>query len=148
VLAGLQVERAASAAGNVGGAQAVVDLAIQYAKDRKQFGRAIGSFQAIGHMLADMETEVEAARTLMWRAAWMVSTGQNALREITMAKLFTSETYVKVASMGMQVMGGYGYSMEFDMQRHFRDSRASTVAAGSSQIQRNVLAGLMGLKSS
>ena len=147
VLAGLQVERAASSAGNVGAAQAVVDLAIQYAKDRKQFGRPIGSFQAIGHMLADMETEVEAARTLMWRAAWMVSTGQNALREISMAKLYSSETYVKVASMGMQILGGYGYSMEFDMQRHFRDSRAATVAAGSSQIQRNVLANLMGLKS-
>ena len=58
-------------------------------------------------MLADMATEVEAARSLMWRAAWMVSTGQNALREITMAKLFTSETYVKIASQGMQVMGGY-----------------------------------------
>jgi alkylation response protein AidB-like acyl-CoA dehydrogenase len=146
VLSGLQVERAASAAGNVGGAQAVIDLAVQYAKDRKQFGRPIGTNQAIAHMLADMQTEVEAARTLMWRAAWLVSTGQDALREITMAKLFTSETYVKIASLGMQVLGGFGYSAEFDMERHFRDSRAATIAAGTSQIQRNLIANLMGLK--
>ena len=82
----------------------------------------------------------------MWRAAWMVSTGQDALREITMAKLFASEVYVKVANAGMQIFGGYGYSMEYDMQRHFRDSRSSTIAAGTSEMQRNVLAGLMGLK--
>ena len=105
VMSGLQVERAASCAGNVGAAQGVVDLALQYAKDRKQFGRPIGANQAIAHMLADMQTEVEAARTLMWRAAWLVSNGQDALREITMAKLFTSETYVKVANHGMQVLG-------------------------------------------
>jgi alkylation response protein AidB-like acyl-CoA dehydrogenase len=146
VLSGLQVERITSAAGNVGAAQAAVDLALQFAKDRKQFGRPIGGFQAIAHMLADMQTEVEAARSLMWRAAWMVAQGQNALREISMAKLYSSETYVKVANLGMQIFGGYGYSMEFDMQRHFRDSRSATIAAGTSQIQRNLIAGLMGLK--
>jgi alkylation response protein AidB-like acyl-CoA dehydrogenase len=146
LLSGLQVERVCSAAGNCGAAQAVVDLALSYAKERKQFGRPIGSFQAIAHMLADMQTEVEAARTLMWRAAWMVSCGEDALREISMAKLLSSETFAKVANMGMQILGGYGYTMEFDMQRHFRDSRASTIAAGTSQIQRNLIAGLMGLK--
>jgi len=146
LLSGLQVERVTSAAGACGGAQAVVDLALQYAKERKQFGRPIGTNQAIAHMLADMQTEVEAARTLMWRAAWMVASGQDALREISMAKLLASETYVKVASMGMQILGGYGYNMEFDMQRYFRDSRAATVAAGTSQMQRNLIAGLMGLK--
>jgi alkylation response protein AidB-like acyl-CoA dehydrogenase len=146
VMSGLAVERAASCAGNVGAAQGVIDLAVQYAKERKQFGRPIGTNQAIAHMLADMATEVEAARTLMWRAAWLVSTGQDALREITMAKLFTSETYVKIASQGMQVLGGFGYCAEFDMERHFRDSRAATIAAGTSQIQRNLIANLMGLK--
>ena len=146
LMSGLQVERVCSAAGNCGAAQAVVDLALAYAKERKQFGRPIGSFQAIAHMLADMATEVEAARTLMWRAAWMVASGQDALREISMAKLLSSETYAKVANLGMQILGGYGYTMEFDMQRHFRDSRASTIAAGTSQIQRNLIAGLMGLK--
>lgn len=146
VLSGLQVERVIAAAAACGGSQAVVDLALQYAKERKQFGRPIGTFQAIAHMLADMQTEVEAARSLMWRAAWMVASGQDALREITMAKLFAGETYAKAANMGMQVFGAYGYNMECDMQRHFRDSRAATIAAGSSQMQRNLLAGLMGLK--
>jgi alkylation response protein AidB-like acyl-CoA dehydrogenase len=146
VMSGLQVERAASCAGNVGAAQGVVDLALQYAKDRKQFGRPIGTNQAMAHMLADMQTEVEAARTLMWRAAWLVSTGQDALREITMAKLFTSEVYVKVANQGMQVLGGFGYCEEFDMSRLYRDARAATIAAGTSQIQRNLIANLMGLK--
>ena len=124
----------------------MVEIASSYAKERKQFGRPIGSFQAIAHMLADMETEAEAARSLMYRAAWMVASGQNALKEITMAKLFCAETYANLANMGMQVLGGYGYNMEFDMQRHYGDARVATVAAGSSQIQRNLLANLMGHK--
>jgi alkylation response protein AidB-like acyl-CoA dehydrogenase len=146
VLSGLQVERVVSAAGSCGGARAVVDLASSYAKERKQFGKPIGTFQAIAHMLADMETKVEAARSLMWRAAWMVASGQNALKEITMAKLFCGETYAEIANMGMQVLGGYGYNKEFDMERHYRDARVATVAAGSSQIQRNLIANLMGHK--
>jgi alkylation response protein AidB-like acyl-CoA dehydrogenase len=146
VLSGLQIERLCTAAGNCGASQAAFDLALAYAKERVQFGRPIGTNQSIAHTLANMETEIDAARTLMWRAAWMISTGQDALREITMAKLFCSELYVKVANMGMQIMGGYGYSMEYDMQRHYRDARSATIAAGSSEMQRNVLAGLMGLK--
>jgi alkylation response protein AidB-like acyl-CoA dehydrogenase len=146
VLSGLQIERLCTAAGNCGASQAAFDLALSYAKERVQFGRPIGTNQAVAHTLANMETEIDAARTLMWRAAWMIASGQDALREITMAKLFCSELYVKVANMGMQIMGGYGYSMEYDMQRHYRDARSATIAAGSSEMQRNVLAGLMGLK--
>jgi len=146
ILSGLQVERIVSAAGNCGASRAVVDLAAAYARERTQFGKPIGSNQAIAHMIADMKTEVEAARALMWQAAWKVSTGEDALSEVSMAKLFSSETYVKVANMGMQVMGAFGYSMEFPMQRHYRDARSATIAAGSSQMQRNLIAGLMGLK--
>jgi alkylation response protein AidB-like acyl-CoA dehydrogenase len=142
VLSGLQVERITSAAGNCGAARAAVDLAVTYARERKQFGRPIGTNQAIAHM----QTKVAAARALMWQAAWKVSTGENALREITMAKLFSSETYVEVANLGMQIFGAYGYSMEFPMQRHYRDSRGATIAAGTSQMQRNLLANMMGLK--
>ncbi|MBI3054311.1 MAG: acyl-CoA dehydrogenase, partial [Betaproteobacteria bacterium] len=87
-----------------------------------------------------------AARLLTWRAAWMIANGEDALREISMAKLFGSETFVKVAASAMQIMGGYGYNMEFDMQRYFRDSRSVTIGAGTSQMQRNLIAGLMGLK--
>jgi alkylation response protein AidB-like acyl-CoA dehydrogenase len=146
VLSGLQIERVVSSAGNCGSAQGVVDMAAAWAKERKQFGRPIGANQAIAHMVADMQTEVAAAKALTYQAAAKVAAGEDALAEITMAKLFSSETYAKVANMGMQIMGGYGYSMEFDMQRHYRDCRSSTIAAGSSQIQRNLIAGLMGLK--
>lgn len=146
LLSGLQAERVVSAAGNCGAAQACVDLASAYAKERKQFGRAIGSNQAIAHMLADMQTETSAAFALLWQAAGLVSAGEDAFKEITMAKLKASETYVSVANMGMQIMGGFGYNKEFDMERHYRDARPSTVAAGTSQIQRNLIAGMMGHK--
>ncbi len=146
LLSGLEVERITSTAGYCGNAQTVVDLALAYAKERKQFGRPIGTFQAIAHMLADMQTEVEAGRMLMYRAAWMIARGQDALRETSMAKMFASETHVKVVNQAMQILGAYGYSMEGDMQRHFRDARASTIGAGTSQMHRNVIAGRMGLK--
>ena len=146
LMGGLQYERAVSAAGNCGGAQAVLDLAVKYAGERVQFGQPIGSFQAIGHMLADMQSELEAGKMLMWRAAWLAAQQRDALREITQAKLYTSEMYAKHAHMGVQIMGGYGLNEEFDMQRYFRDSRSATIAAGTSQTQRNLLANLMGLK--
>jgi len=146
ILSGLQAERVVAAACDCGSARGALDMAVNYAKERKQFGRPIGSFQAIAHMLADLEAQVEAAWALTLKAAWRVSRGEDALKEITMAKLLAAEIYVKTTEVGMQVMGGYGYNMEFDMQRHFRDARAATVAAGSSQIQRNLIAGQMGLK--
>jgi alkylation response protein AidB-like acyl-CoA dehydrogenase len=146
VLAGLQAERVTAAACDCGSARGVFEMALQYAKDRKQFTKPIGTFQAIAHMLADMQTEIAAAWALTASAAAIVAAGQDALREITMAKLAASEAYVKAANTGMQIMGGFGYNMEFDMQRHYRDARAATIAAGTSQIQRNLIAGLMGLK--
>ncbi|MGA3309215.1 MAG: acyl-CoA dehydrogenase family protein [Xanthobacteraceae bacterium] len=146
ILSGLQAERVIAAACDCGSARGVLDLAVSYAKERRQFGRPIGTFQAIAHMLANLEAEVEAAWAVTLKAAWRVSRGHDALKEITMAKLLAAEAYVKAANVGMQVMGGFGYSMEFDMQRHFRDARAATIAAGTSELQRNLIAGQMGLK--
>lgn len=146
VLSGLQIERMTIAAGYCGNLQTIVDLALNFAKERKQFGRPIGSFQSIAHMLADMQTEVDAARMLTLYAAWKLSSGMDALREISMAKLFASEAHVRITNQGMQILGAYGYNMEYDMQRYFRDARASTIGAGSSQMQRNLIANLMGLK--
>ncbi|WP_052401329.1 acyl-CoA dehydrogenase family protein [Muricoccus aerilatus] len=145
LLSGLQLERLCSAAGYCGSSKAVLDMAVGYAQERRQFGRPIGTNQAIAHQLADMRVELEAARLLTYRAAWALGRG-DALAEITMAKLFGSEAYVRATNVGMQVMGAYGYSMEFDMQRHFRDARSTTIGAGTSEMQRNLLAGLMGLK--
>ncbi|MGQ0502031.1 MAG: acyl-CoA dehydrogenase family protein [Panacagrimonas sp.] len=147
MLAGLQLERLMTTAGYCGAAQSAVDLALDYAKERRQFGKPIGSFQSIGHLLADMQTAVEASRLLMWRAAWQLERGEDALMAISQAKLFGSETYASIANQGMQIFGGYGYMMEYDMQRHYRDARSTTITAGTSQMQRNLIAGLMGLKS-
>jgi alkylation response protein AidB-like acyl-CoA dehydrogenase len=146
ILSGLQAERVVAAACDCGSARGALDMAIAYAKDRRQFGRSIGTFQAIGHMLANMEAEVEAAWAVTLKAAWRVSQNEDALKEITIAKLLAAEAYVKAANVGMQVMGGFGYNMEFDMQRHFRDARAATIAAGTSELQRNIIAGQIGLK--
>jgi alkylation response protein AidB-like acyl-CoA dehydrogenase len=146
MLGGLQYERLTTAAGYYGSSQEVVDMASAYAKERMQFSKPIGSNQVIAHMLADMQTEVDAARLLTWRAAWLMEQGRDALKEIAMAKLMGSETFVKVAAAGMQIMGGYGYNLEYDMQRYFRDSRSVTIGAGTSQIQRNLIANMMGLK--
>ncbi|RJP58679.1 MAG: acyl-CoA dehydrogenase [Deltaproteobacteria bacterium] len=146
LMSGLELERLFACAGYVGNAQTVVDDALDHAKQRVQFGRPIGTFQAIGHMLADMQTEVDAARLLTYRAAWMVEQGIPCIREVSMAKLFGSESLARLTNQGMQIMGGYGYSMEYDMQRYFRDARIITVSAGSSQMQRTIIAKQMGLK--
>lgn len=145
MLAGLQLERLMTTAGYSGAAQDALAQAVAYAQERRQFGRAIGEFQAIAHLLADLQTEVEAARLLMLHAAWQIAQGKDALKTLSMAKLMGSEIYVKVANAGMQVLGGYGNMYEFDMQRHFRDSRSTTIAAGTSQMQRNLIARLMGV---
>lgn len=146
LMSGLQYERAVSAASSCGGAQGVVDLIAAYAMERRQFGRPIGTFQAISHRIADMQTRVDAARMLTLRAIWLSSRGENALREVSEAKLFASETYVYVAGEGVQLMGAYGLSREYAMERHFRDARSATIAAGTSETLRNLIAGLMGLK--
>lgn len=146
VKSGLQVERTVAAACDCGTARGVAEIAIAYARERRQFGRPIGSNQAIAHMLADVVTAREAAWALTCAAARTLDHGGDALKEITMAKLLASEAYQKATEVGMQVMGANGYAMDYEMQRHFRDARAATIAAGSSQIQRNLIAGLIGLK--
>jgi len=96
-------------------------------------------------MLADIQTEVEAARLLVYRAASLIDKGIPCFKEVSMAKLFGSETFVKATNCGMQIMGGYGYLKDYDMERHYRESRRVTITAGASQIQRNIIARFMGL---
>jgi len=146
LLSGLNFERLFTSAGYVGNAETVLNDALEHAKTREQFGRPIGSFQSIGHMLADMQTELDAARLLVYRAAWLMDQGLPCTKEVSIAKLFGSEFLVKATNLGMQIMGGYGYCMEYDMQRYLRDARIVTVSAGSSQIQRNIIAREMGLR--
>jgi len=139
----LELERIAVAAGYVGGAQQAVDDALRYAHQREQFGQPIFNFQVLKHMLADMQTEVDAARLLVYRAAAMEQAKIPCLREVSMAKLYASETLQKVSRQGIQIMGGFGMLPEADMERHFREGMQSTVGGGSSQIQRTIIAKTM-----
>ncbi len=141
----LDTERLLAAAVYIGNAQTAVDDAVKYAKERVQFGRPIGSFQVIQHKLVDMQMKVDMTRLLVYRAAWLIDQGRPARREASMAKLAASETLVAVAAEGMQVLGGYSQLPEFDMERYFRDSRQTTVSAGTNEIQRNIIAREMGL---
>jgi alkylation response protein AidB-like acyl-CoA dehydrogenase len=141
----LERTRISQAAYCVGAARQVVLDAVRYAGERKQFGRAIGEFQAISHLLADLHVQTESARWLLYRAAWLVDQGVRCVEEAAMANLHATENLLKVTSECMRVYGGYGLTMEFDIQRHMRDARLFVIGDGSSQIQRNMIAKLIGL---
>ncbi len=125
---------------SVGIATAAVEEAVTYAKDRKQFGQAIASFQAIQWMLADSRTELDAARLMVLRAATLKEAHKPFSTEAAMAKLFASETAWRVTNRAVQVHGGYGYTREFAAERHMRDSRVTMIYEGTSEIQRLVIA--------
>jgi alkylation response protein AidB-like acyl-CoA dehydrogenase len=128
-------------AGNcVGMAQGAYEAAVRYARERVQFGRPIAQFQAIAFKLADMATEIDAARLLVLRAAWMMDQGKNPIREASMAKLFASEVAVRVSREAMQIHGGYGQMREFPVGRFHRDALVYVVGEGTSEIQRQIIA--------
>lgn len=124
----------------LGIAQAALDAAVAYAKEREQFGQPIANFQGIQFMLADMETAVEASRLLIRRAAYLKSQGLRFSKEASIAKLFTTDTAMKVATDALQIHGGYGYSMELPLQRYFRDAKLPQIYEGTNQIQRIIIA--------
>jgi butyryl-CoA dehydrogenase len=127
------------AAQALGIARAAHEEALAYAKDRKAFGQAIANFQAIQFMLADMATEIDAARLLVWRAATLKDKGVRFSAEASMAKLFASEMSERVTSKAIQIHGGLGYMKECDAERHWRDSRITQIYEGTSEIQRIVI---------
>jgi acyl-CoA dehydrogenase len=141
----LVAERIGGAAMYVGNGQTAVDDAVRYARERQQFGRAIGSFQAIKHGLAEAATEMQAARLMTYHAAWLASRGIPCLKEAAMAKLYASEAGLRAATLGMQVLGGYAQLPEYDMERYWRDAKQNTVSSGTSQIQRSIIGGALGL---
>lgn len=141
----LELERIAVSAGYVGNAQQAVDDALRYAHERIQFDRPIFDFQVIRHMLADMQTKVDAARLLVYRAADLASNHVPCAKEVSMAKLFASETLQEVSRMGMQILGGHGMLPEADMERYFREGMQATIGGGTSQIQRTIIAKAMRL---
>jgi butyryl-CoA dehydrogenase len=136
----LGVGRIGMAIGAVGLARAALEAALPYAKQREQFGKPISSFQAIQFMLADMATEVDAARLLTWRAAWLKDQGQPFEKEAAMAKLYASETAMRVTTKAVQIFGGYGYTKEFPVERYMREAKLFEIVEGTSEIQRLVIA--------
>jgi alkylation response protein AidB-like acyl-CoA dehydrogenase len=141
----LNLERLCLAAASAGSMQHIIDYARDYASNRKQFGQPITKFQAIAHKFADMRVMAETTRLLVWRVAEMLDAGLDPRIETAMAKLLATENDFRCADLGMQIMGGASYMMEHDMQRFFRDTRISPIGGGSSEIQRNIIAQLMGL---
>ena len=129
------------AAQAVGIAQAALDESVEYSKQRQQFGRPIAKFQAIQWMLSDMATKIEAARWLVYNAAYTKDQGVRFSKEAAMAKLFASETAVDAAIKGVQIHGGYGYTKEYTVERLFRDSKITEIYEGTSEVQRMVIAG-------
>jgi alkylation response protein AidB-like acyl-CoA dehydrogenase len=147
MLSNLELERVLMSGGYVGVAQATLDEALAYSKERTAFGKPIGTFQALAHAMADMQVEIDSARLLAYRAAWMLSQGMPCTREGAMAKLKGSETYVAAARLGMQICAGHGFSTESVMSFRWRESIVAPISGGTSQIQRNGIARSMGLRS-
>ena len=127
------------AAQALGLARAALDASISYAKERKQFGKTIGEFGAIQNKLADMATEIDAARMLVWRAAKLKDDGKNYYRESSMAKLYASSTAMKAATECVQIHGGYGYMQEYGVERLMRDAKITQIYEGTSEIQQLVI---------
>ncbi len=127
------------AAQSLGVAQAAFDAAVKYAKSRDQFGRKISKFQGLRWMIADMATQIEAARQLTLSAAAMKNRGVNFTAQASMAKLFASEMVNRITAKALQIHGGYGYTKEYAVERYYRDARVFTIYEGTSEIQRVVI---------
>ena len=136
----LDAGRIAIAAMALGLAQGAFERALAYSKERVQFGQPICNFQAIQWMLADMATEIDAARLLVYRAAWLKDRGVRYTKEAAMAKLYTSEMAERVCYKAVQIHGGYGYMKEYEVERMYRDQRLCAIGEGTSEIQRLVIA--------
>ncbi|BDH60590.1 acyl-CoA dehydrogenase [Lysinibacillus sp. PLM2] len=138
-MANLEVGRIGIAAQALGIAEAAFEAAVDYAKGRNQFGKPIAAQQAVGFKLADMATQIEAARLLVYKAADLKTRGQSCAKEASMAKLFASRAAVKVTTEAVQVFGGYGYIKDYPVERYFRDAKITEIYEGTSEIQKIVI---------
>ena len=137
--------RISVAAMGVGLAQGAYDLAFKYAKEREQFGKPISSFQSVQQKLVDMATEIEAARQLVWKAAWEKDAGRAFELSASLAKLFSGEVSRRVVNEAVQIHGGYGFMDEYPVSRMYRDQKINEIGEGTNEVQRLVIARLMGL---
>jgi hypothetical protein len=133
-------ERICLFASHIGTMERLLEKAIGHARTRAQFGQPIGKFQAVSHRIVDMKVQLEAARLLVYRAAWQLDRTKAVSLDASMAKLFVSECLVKAALDTVQIHGGYGYMVEYEVERALRDAVASTIYSGTSEMQRNIIA--------
>ena len=145
MLATLDGGRLSIAAMGLGGAQGAFELALKYAGEREQFGRPIGSFQVNAFKLADMATEIELARLLLYKACWLCEQHRSFSKESAMAKMFCSEMYHRVANQAVQLHGGYGLMKEYAVERHYRNQKLLDIGEGTSEVQRIVIARHIGV---
>ncbi|MFC7441096.1 acyl-CoA dehydrogenase family protein [Laceyella putida] len=131
--------RVGLAARSVGSCDKLIEMSAQYAKERVQFGKPIAKNQGIQWMLAEMATETEAARALTYRVAWLIDEGMKAIKEASMAKLFATEVYNKVADKAVQIHGGMGYIAEYPVERFYRDARITKIYEGTNEIQKVII---------
>jgi len=134
------INRVIAASQGVGVAQGALDMAIKHVKQRKQFGQPLGAFQAVQFKIAEMATWVEAARTLYYKAGWMVDHGKVDPKLISIAKYFAGEVGVKVANEALQLHGGYGYIADYDIERFYRDAKIVEIYEGTKEIEKNTIA--------
>jgi alkylation response protein AidB-like acyl-CoA dehydrogenase len=138
-------ERSCILAGIIGGMERQLERSIKYAKTRRQFNQPIGKFQSVANKIVDMKIRLETARLILYRLAWMKENHGKAAMDAAIAKLYLSESYVKSCLDAIQIHGGYGYTTEYGLERDLRDSVASTLYSGTSEIQRNIIAKFLGL---
>jgi alkylation response protein AidB-like acyl-CoA dehydrogenase len=120
--------------------RAALEAATAYAKQRVQFGKPIAEFQGVQHMLADMAMELDAARLLVWRAAWMYDQGMNTTRESAVAKYYAGRAAMRATNNAVQIHGGYGYTREFPVERYMRDAKLAEIGEGTNEVQKMVIA--------
>ena len=138
-------ERGCILATAVGSMQYMLDTCIRFAKERKQFGQSIGKFQLVATKIVDMKLRLQSARHMLYYGAWLRSLGKTAILEAAMAKLEISESWVKCCEDAIQIHGGSGYMTEYEIERELRDAIGSKLYSGTSEIQRTIIASLLGL---
>src|SRR5690606_17524245 len=141
----MEWERSLLFATHIGAAERLLEQAVTYARTRMQFGQRIGKFQAVSHRIADMKVNLEAARLLVYRAAWKLGHTRKVALDASIAKLFASVMLVRTAMDTVQVFGGYGFATEYEVERSLRDAIGSTLYSGTSEMQRSIIARWMGL---
>jgi alkylation response protein AidB-like acyl-CoA dehydrogenase len=141
----MEWERSAILASHVGAMERQLEECLQYARERRQFGQPIGKFQSVANRIAEMKVRLETARLLLYKVAWLKQAGKPAVMEAAMAKLYLSECFVESSLDAVRIHGGYGYTTELEVERDLRDSIGGTLYSGTSDIQRNVIARLLGL---